>query len=523
MRATASTTGSTTAIEPRLQLSKRQANNDMNDAGAASNQANRLPNEAARLDPKTVGDHAVDAADAAPRAPAVASPAPAPPAQRRTKSSKPSIAGHGAYPPHRATDGKRPPKTPLSQLRATIAYEERLRARLHSPDPGERDAAAAQLARTRANRNARVLAVNQFKTKAAAAEWLDADTELPLFLALRRCATDYDAARGAMRDALFAASERRAGARLAADERAAGAEAGAGGGAAARDAMGGAAQTANGGGGGSGGGGTKGGAGGDSGAGEKGKGRGRKGIGKAEPDPELEALASQIAGELRWAEWQAQLVRGRRCNRWIYAAGAEIMERAGVGAGAQHGPLTEGWAWLVRNWARIEQKWDELGESEASDEEVLGLAGPADGGGGGQSSGAQKGGKKRKGTVAYATPGTAVSNESVRRQRVPELRMLRLRGSNDGGGGGVRSRELALQNVLRAAGAAGTTAGQYVREAGGAVRRAKDNLVGGVGATGSHMPSAQDVAALLQRGATSHAARFNRPFATASGLVVGPR
>ncbi len=85
-------------------------------------------------------------------------------------------------------------------------------------------------------------------------------------------------------------------------------------------------------------------------------------------------------------------------------------------------------------------------------------------------------------------------------------------------------RPLAVQNVLREAGAAAAAAArQYASRAGGAFGRVKDNLVGSVGAAGSHVPSAQDVATALRRGALSPAARIDRPFAGTSGLIIGPR
>jgi hypothetical protein len=49
-----------------------------------------------------------------------------------------------------------------------------------------------------------------------------------------------------------------------------------------------------------------------------------------------------------WAVWEAQLVRGRRCNRWRYDLGVEVMQRA-TALGDAKPPLTERWAWLLDN------------------------------------------------------------------------------------------------------------------------------------------------------------------------------
>jgi hypothetical protein len=403
---------------PRGALSKRHASAANRDGAAKTYEAvgahpNKLDNAVNRdgISPTGATAGADDAASAA----AAAQP-------------KPRSSRRKTYPPRVA---KPPSMSQTAKAKNKSSYEARLKAKAATSDnPAERAAAMAQRARNAVRGNALKHSVDAYRSVAAAAEWLDAGTELPVFRALRACASDYNRAQRLVSAAMDAARAEMGGIR----------------------------------------------GGGDA----------------AETTAAVAAAAEAAVGKAQWAEWQVHLLRGRRCYRWLYDTGLENMRRAGV-RGDRDGPPTEAWAWLMSNWPRIQEKWDALGESDASDEEVLASRAVSSGDGGGW-------------TLGYRTGSGEAKEASPRRRPIPRLLSL---------DGFAWQSERSVQDWQRAISRA---ADAYVRRAGNAWWRATGDSSRGAGAIQSYVPSPEDVASALRQGIVAHAMRSPRPFQSPVGL-----
>ncbi len=363
-----------------------------------------------------------------------------------TADSTPTDAPADAAPKPRSWPGKTyPPRTASAMPKLHTAkaanarnYHARHKAKATSASTAtERAAAMAQRARNAVRGNALKQRVDAFRSVAAARRWLDADTELPVFRALRDCASDYGRALKLVsatveeaRAAKKVMRGRRSGANAVAD-------------------AGGAAE--------------------------------------AGAEADVMAAAEAAAGPAQWAEWQAQLLRGRRCHRWLYDTGLENMRRAGE-RGDPDGPPTEAWAWLMINWPRIREKWDALGESDASDEEVLGSRTISSGGWG-------------SGALAHRIGRKEVAGASPRHRRLS--RWLR------------PDRESVMQDWPREVGRA---AGMYVRQARDALWDIADRVSRGVGAVKGYVTSPGNVVSVLQRGLAAQTVRSPRPIQRPVGL-----
>ncbi len=202
-------------------------------------------------------------------------------------------------------------------------YDRKLRAQLASDDAAERARAEAVVAQRRAAARHMVKTVSQHISYDAARAVLAPD-EWPMFMRLRRCKSDYIVALKVLKEleqkyGLVAKRGRRGG---------------------------------GGGGGGSG------------------------GEGWASDPGALESVMPADAA--RYADARKHWIRGKRCLRWLYDVGQEVSRQSGA-LGDPQGTPSAGWIELRRTWNRIEDKWDELGESDKPTDEILGFWSVGDG------------------------------------------------------------------------------------------------------------------------------------------------